>query len=81
MDLPESLAEVDKSVVSKDGFDICRAIKDGDNPSPLFVKYGWKETSKREKIGTPTDSEFFIFKGKRKEEGPFNEEYGLAWSP
>lgn len=42
LDLPESLAEVEKSVVSKDGFDVVRAIKDGDNPSPLFGKYGWK---------------------------------------
>ena len=26
-----------------------------------------------------TDPDFIVFKGRRKEDGPFGEEYGLAW--
>ena len=65
LDLPESLAEVDKSVVSKDGFEVCRAIKNGDNPSSLFAKYGWKQAKKDKAM--QVDNQYWIFKGKRKE--------------
>jgi serine/threonine protein kinase len=43
----------------------------------LLSNYGWANP-KREK-DVQKDDEFWIFKGRRKEEGPFGEEYNLAW--
>ena len=57
--------EVEKSVVSSDGYDLCKAIKNGNDPSSFFAKYGWKDI-KKEKT-TVMDNDFWIFKGRRKE--------------
>lgn len=51
--------------MSKDGYEVCKAIKNGDYPSQYFQKYGWKEP-KRDK-GTLIDEKFWIFKGRRKD--------------
>lgn len=37
---------MDKSVVSRDGYDVCKAIKNGNDPSQYFAKYGWKDNKK-----------------------------------
>lgn len=42
-----------------------------------FKNYGWENPKKDKDV--QKDNEFWIFKGKRKEEGPFGEEYSLAW--
>lgn len=79
LDIPQSLLQIEKSVLSKEAYDICKAIKDGDTPLSSFDKYAWKDYKKDKSVFI--DNDFWIFKGRRKEEGPFSEQYGLAWSP
>jgi hypothetical protein len=43
LDLPSSLIEVEKSVVSKQGYAICRAIRDNIIDISYFTTYGWKD--------------------------------------
>ena len=69
LDIPESLIEVEKSIVSKDGYDVCKGLRSGDNVLPLIQGYGWKD--KKDKDKGQQDSDFWIFKGRRKEDGPF----------
>ena len=77
LDIPANLSETEKSVVSKEGYGICKAIRNGDDVKSSLENYGWKDLKKeKDKV---SDSDFIIFKGRRKEESPFAEEYGLAW--
>lgn len=39
--------------------------------------YGWKEPKNSKDV--VNDEEYIILKGRRKEEGPFDSDYGLAW--
>ena len=77
LDLPPNLIEVEKSVVSRQAYAICRAIKDGTIDMSYFTQYGWKDVKATAAI---KDTDFWIFKGRRKQEGPFGDQYGLAWN-
>jgi hypothetical protein len=48
--------------VSKQGYAICRAIRDGVIDSSYFTSYGWKDAKK----DLQSDNAFWIFKGRRK---------------
>lgn len=56
---------------------ILRGLRDGESVlSSVNILGGWKD--KKEQV---KDSEFWVFRGRRKEEGIMGEEYGLAWKP
>lgn len=77
LDIPANLSQVEKSVISKEGYGICRAIRNGESIKGSLENYGWKDIKKeKDKI---TDPDFIVFHSRRKEDGPFGEEYGLAW--
>ena len=78
LDLPPTLIETEKSIISKNGYEICRSIRDNNVDMSNFSPYHWKDIKKDK--DNFTDDVFWIFKGRRKEEGPFNEEYALAWN-
>lgn len=77
LDIAPTLIESEESIVSKDAYQICKGIRDNQNVTSLFNNYGWNNPKKEK--DTQKDDEFWIFKGKRKEEGPFGDEYSLAW--
>lgn len=46
-DVPANLVEnYDKSILSKDAYEILKAIKNDENPKEMFIKYGWKDVKK-----------------------------------
>lgn len=63
-------------MVSKEAFQICRGIRENENVSTLLSSYGWNNPKKDKPIN---DDEFWIFKGKHKEEGSLGDDYSLAW--
>lgn len=63
LDLPPNLIEVEKSVVSRQGYAICRAIKDGTIDLTYFTQYGWKDVKANAVV---KDNDFWVFKGRRK---------------
>lgn len=72
------MIEVERSVVSRQGYNICKAIRDGTIDSTYFDGYGWKDAKKENNV---IDDKFWVFKGRKKENSPFNnEEYALAWN-
>jgi len=68
LDLEPTLIEVEKSVVSRQGYAVCKAIRDGVIDAAYFDTYGWKDAKKDVNL---TDEKFWIFKGRRKEPSPF----------
>ena len=48
---------------------MARGIRDGENVSSVVNGYGWVNAKKEKDV--QKDDEFWIFKGKRKEESPF----------
>lgn len=50
---------------------MCKAIRDGSIDSSYFETYGWKEAKKD---GVISDDKFWVFKGRKKENSPFNNE-------
>ena len=77
LDVPATLVEEEGSIITKEAMQICKGIRDGQNVLNLINNYGWSNPKKEKDI--MKDDEFWIFKGKRKEEGPFGQEYSLAW--
>lgn len=75
--LPADLVESEKRNISKDAYSIVRGIKNGENVLDSISMYGWKDVKKEKDI--ITDNEFTCLKGRRKEDGPFGDDYGLAW--
>jgi hypothetical protein len=67
--IPASLAEEDDSVLSRESYQVARGIRDGENVSSVVNGYGWVNAKKEKDV--QKDDEFWIFKGKRKEESPF----------
>lgn len=56
---------------------ILRGLRDGESVlSSVNICGGWKD--KKEIV---RDADFWVFRGRRKEEGILGEEYGLAWKP
>ena len=75
--IPASLLEEEDNFVSKEAYHVCRGIRDKESVSSLISSYGWTNPKKEKDV--QKDNEFWIFKGKRKEEGPFGDDYSLAW--
>jgi hypothetical protein len=65
--------------ISKEGYEILRGMKNGEDISQNFQVYGWRDVRSKDK--KVTDPDFSIFRSKRKETvGAQEEEYRLAWS-
>lgn len=47
--MPASLAEEDDSILSRDAYQICKGIRDGENVSGLIAGYGWNNPKKEKK--------------------------------
>ena len=77
LNIPATLVPSEDSIVSRDAYEICRGIRDGQNVLTSLGIYGWNNPKKDKDY--VKDDEFWVFKGKRKEEGAFGEEYSLAW--
>jgi serine/threonine protein kinase len=75
--IPATLVDEQDSVITREAYQICKGLRDGENIIGLVNNYGWSNPKKEKDV--KTDDEFWIFRGRRKEEGPFGEEYGLAW--
>lgn len=69
--LDDNFEPNENTVISKEGLSICKMIKNNENLAGSFGLYGWKDPRKSTDI--VTDSQFIIFKGRRKQEGPFDE--------
>lgn len=74
-----TLVDEAANVVSREALHICKGIRDGENVLGFITNYGWTLPKKEKEKEVMKDDEFWVFKGKRKEEGPFGEEYSLAW--
>jgi hypothetical protein len=46
LDLPSNLQEVERSVVSKEGYAICKTLKNGESPLASLQSYGWRDIKK-----------------------------------
>lgn len=66
LDVPASLAESNDSVISREGYEICKALRDGQSITNFLNNYGWTTPKKEKEKDIIRDDEFFIFKGKRK---------------
>jgi hypothetical protein len=76
LDVPNNLATVPTTMISKECNAILRGLRDGDSVlNSVNILGGWKD-----KKDIVKDSEYWIFRGRRKEEGIMSEEYALAWS-
>lgn len=63
LDIPENLATVPRTMISKECAAIMRGLREGDSVlSSVNILGGWKD--KKEVV---KDTEFWVFKGRRKE--------------
>lgn len=46
LDIPANLSETEKSVVSKEGYGICKGIREGSYVLDSIAEYGWKDIKK-----------------------------------
>lgn len=76
LDVPATLVDEPDCVITRQAYQICKGIRDGENVLNLVNSYGWNNPKKEKEV---KDDQFWIFKGKRKEQGPFGEQYSLAW--
>jgi hypothetical protein len=46
LDIPASLAESNDSVISREGYEICKALRDGLSITSFLNNYGWTTPKK-----------------------------------
>lgn len=62
--IPASLVEEEDTASSKEAYQICKGIRDGEGVGSLISNYGWTNPKKEKDV--QKDDEFWIFKGRRK---------------
>lgn len=46
LDIPANLTETQKSVISKEAYEICRGLRSGHSVADSITQYGWKDVKK-----------------------------------